>query len=174
MAVLKGLNVEPEEAAAIREFFLEAVEETRHEPSPWEAALLMALQEKARLANGPFTMGIKEIVAAMAIEGEKQPSAKWVAQTIAQYHLAPKPRRHWIDGHYIRVYSFEPEQVFKICEIYFREPPQETGSSGPGGATAENYSGFNEPDEKVEPVQSGSDHFEPDETGSRKNRFIIL
>jgi hypothetical protein len=124
LAVLLALGVNSTEIESIKAFFMDASQEGRHEPTGWECALLEALREKAQGNERLFDLTVPEIIVAMNIEGDKQPSGKWVGDTIGSYHLAIKKTRPRIDGRQTTAYTFDPVLIKELCEIYFRETTQ--------------------------------------------------
>jgi hypothetical protein len=123
LAVLLTLGVEQKEIEVIRTLFMEAAEETRHEPTGWECTLLEVLREEAQIHNNQFNMTVPEILGAMNIEGEKQPGHKWVGEIVARYHLHKNRKRQWRDGKYLTAYTFDPKAVIEKSEIYLRNTP---------------------------------------------------
>lgn len=123
LATLLGLGVGDGEVESIRILFMEAAQETRHEPTGWECTLLEVLRQEARSHDGGFEMTVPEILTAMNIEGDKQPGGKWVGDTIGNYHLSMKKTRPRVEGVQITTYTFDPARVQELCEIYFRETP---------------------------------------------------
>ena len=71
LAVLLVLGVEQEEIEAVRVLFMEAAEEGRHEPDPWESILFEVLKEKAEAGADTFDMTPEDILQAMDIQGGK-------------------------------------------------------------------------------------------------------
>jgi hypothetical protein len=122
-AVLNALGVEQGEIGAIRTLFMQATEETRHEPNGWECTLLEVLRDEAQPHLDRFELTVTEILTAMNIEGDKKPGGKWVGDTISNYHLAVKKTRPRIDGRQTTAYTFDPVRVKELCAIYFRETP---------------------------------------------------
>jgi hypothetical protein len=123
-AVLKELGVEESEAAAIRELFNTQTQETRHEPTGWELALLEALKTKAEGEGADFEMTPAEIVEAMGLETEEKPGPKWVGDTLSQYNLYFSKGRSKKQRKKTTVYKFKPARVIELCEIYLRDTPQ--------------------------------------------------
>ena len=124
LAVLLALGVEDTEIESIRALFMDAAQEGRYEPSGWECSLLEVIREKAKANEKLFDLTVSDIIKAMNIEGDKQPGGKWIGDTIGNYHLATKKTRPRIDGRQTTAYTFDPMRVKELCEIYFRETPQ--------------------------------------------------
>lgn len=126
-AVLQALAVPPEEAASVREFFLNAAQETRHEPTGWECTLLEVLQEEAQAHEDKFEMTASEILEALNIEGDQKPGHKWVGDTLSRYHLYQSRRRAKVKvegkGRKETAYLFDPARVKELCKIYLRDTP---------------------------------------------------
>jgi hypothetical protein len=156
LAVLLALGVEQSEIEAIYTLFMEAAQETRHEPTGWECTLLEVLREEAQARIGRFEMTVSEITTAMNIEGDKQPGHRWVGETITRYHLHKERTRQWRDGKYLTTYSFDPKAVIEKCEIYLRYSPKSTCSPVQDAETVNNSDGYNEHTQKSEHVQDCS------------------
>jgi len=124
LAVLLALEVEITEMESIHAFFMEAAQEGKHEPTGWECILLESLREKAQGNGQLFDLTVPEIINAMNIEGDKKPGGKWIGDTIGNYHLALKKTRPRINGRQTTAYTFDPVRVKELCEIYFRDTPQ--------------------------------------------------
>jgi hypothetical protein len=92
LAVLQSFGIEQGEIESIRTLFMAAAEETRHEPSPWESRLLEVLKEKAGKNTQVFELTAAEIIKLMGIEGDKQPSHKWVGDTLSLFSLYQNKR----------------------------------------------------------------------------------
>jgi hypothetical protein len=122
-AVLKVLGVQGAEAQAIKEFFTAQAQETRHEPTGWELALLEALRTRAESENTEFEMTSVEIVEVMGLETEEKPGPKWVGDTLSQYHLYFDKGRPKKKGKKTTAYKFKPERVIDLCGIYLRDTP---------------------------------------------------
>jgi len=123
LAVLLTLGVDEREVQAIRQLFMEAAQEGRHEPTGWECTLLEVVRESAQAHEKLFDLTVPDIIKAMDIQGDKQPGGKWIGDTIGNYHLAVKKTRPRIDGKQTTAYTFDPVRVNELCEIYFRETP---------------------------------------------------
>jgi hypothetical protein len=120
-AVLLALRVDQAEVEAIRALFMEGAEETRHEPSPWESRLLEVLQGKAEKNSQAFELTAAEVLDLMRIEGDKQPTPKWVGDALSQFHLYQGKRRATIQGRKKTSYQFDPVRVIDLCSRYLRE-----------------------------------------------------
>jgi hypothetical protein len=121
LAVLLALRVDQTEVGAIRDLFMEGAEETRHEPSPWESRLLEVLQGKAEKNDQAFELTAAEVLDLMKIEGDKQPTPKWVGDALSQFHLYQGKRRATIQGRKKTTYQFDPVRVIELCSLYLRE-----------------------------------------------------
>jgi hypothetical protein len=167
--VLSVLGVDQEEVKGIRDFYLSQNQETRHEPTTWEVTLLEVLKEKAGTQDKTFEMNSQEILEAMKIEGEVKPGAPWLGNALSTYNLYQKAKRKWEGGRYLRNYTFEPERVKNLCEIYLDTPPQNPGSTGLCHGNIDKTNGYDEPTQNHEPVSPGLfGQNEPTHTGSPK------
>lgn len=168
--VLAVVEVDQTEVKSIRDFYLSQNQETRHEPTTWEVTLLEVLKEKAEAQAKPFEMSSQEILEAMNIEGEVKPGAPWLGNALATYNLYVSWKRKWENGRYLRNYTFQPELVKNLCEIYLGTPPRNPGSSGSNQNNNENTVTCNKPTPNHEPVDPGFvGQNEPILTGSPKS-----
>jgi hypothetical protein len=110
------------EVGAIREFYLRQSQETKHEPSTWEVILLEVLKEKAEAKTVPFEMNSQEILDGMNIEGEIKPGTPWIGNTLATYNLFQSAKRKWEGGRYLKTYTFVPERVKILCDLFDYTP----------------------------------------------------
>jgi hypothetical protein len=168
-AALKVLGVEAGEVGSLREYYQGQSQETKHEPSTWEVILLQVLKEKAEAQTKPFEMNSQEILSEMNIETEAKPGAPWLGNTLATYNLHQSAKRKWEGERYLRNYTFDPERVKNLCEIYLYTPPENPGSPGSSQDNTDNSISYEEPRPNHEPVQPGSPgQKEPTLTGSDK------
>jgi hypothetical protein len=154
-AVLNMLKVEAGEVKAIREFYLGQSQENKHEPSTWELILLEVLKEKADAQTKPFEMNAQEIIEAMNIEGDMTPGPPWLGNALGTYNLYQSAKRKWVNGRYLRNYTFVPERVKILCEIYLGTPPESPDSTGSSQDNKDKTNSYDEPTPKHEPVQPG-------------------
>jgi hypothetical protein len=127
LTVLVALEVEEAEIEAVRACFMEAAEEGRAEPDPWESILFEVLKERAESETSNFEMTAEEVLKAMDIEGEHKPGVKWAGNTLSKFSLFSKrlPRKYTEDRrHKVQPYLFIPSHVLKMYGTYMRDTPQ--------------------------------------------------
>jgi hypothetical protein len=138
LAVLLTLGAEQTEIEAIRGLFMAAAEETRDEPTPWEGRLLEVLQEEAGKNPHTFELTAAEVLNRMGIEGDKQPSHKWVGDILSRFHLYQGKRRPKTEGKKETAYQFDPARVIELCSLYLREDDPDEKVSEKNGNTTRN------------------------------------